>query len=455
MVSFPVVSQETLKDRVIREGDPWLGQSNSNMRWTGVTVGAGQGVGGGNTQPNIKAFWLESLTLSASEACYIQSLGPFLQYVSPNGTAPIGSTFVQSGSYTVPAGGTIVVPIQGLFDSQHQVPGFSLMQVFEQDPKMSIPSLSANVALTYNKNGGPSNQNTIVAGDKYSTLFNIINNSGSPTSGTVTVVDKVPSQCRVISSSGTGWTIGVVGDVLTATTSDVIANGATKPFTVVYENTKLVRAATSIFGYSVDVDIAADLPPIWWCGTSITAGSTPTSYIQHFTYKTRNWLRDVKGISTRVFNRGVGGASSIAQELLRATNNRYETLQKPRMAVYEEGINDSAQGVPTATTIANMQAYVAHVRRKSATCPIFIWAPLPTGNVGYEALNQALHLVYGPAVAALGDSKVYYVSTLRTAWNPVTQDATYTTDTIHPNDAGNQKIVDVFTAFMDTVNLGE
>jgi len=458
MGKLNVVTQEMLKDRILREGEPWLGQSNYNMRWTGVTVGAGQGVGGGNTQPNIKSFWVEALTLSASEACYVQSLGPFLQYVSPNGTAPIGSTFVQSGSYTIPAGGTITVPIQGLFDPQHQVPGFSLMQVFEQDPKMIIPAISGGgVAFTYNKNGGAINQNTIVAGDKYSYLVNVINNSGGPSSGTVTVVDKLPSQCRFVSASQTvgTWSISESNGVITATTSDVFTNGQTKSFTVVVENTKLVRAATSLFGYAVDVDIALDLPPIWWCGTSITAGSTPSSYIQHFTYKVRNWLRDNKGISCRTFNRGIGGSSSIAQELLRATNNRYETLQAPRMAVYEQGINDSAQAVPTATTIANMTAYVAHVRRRSKTCPILILAPFPTGNVAYEALNQALHLVYGPAVAALAaatnDSKLYYVAGTRNMWNAVSGNSANTTDDIHPNDTGNAAITTAITTFLNTI----
>ena len=455
MANFPVITQEQLEDRILREGEPWMGGANQIFRWTGVTVGAGQNFGSGNTNPTIKAFYAKTFTVSSSEDAYMSVFGPYLRNVSPNGSAAIGSTFIQSAPFTVPKGGTVVIPLNMLFDVHHGAPVANLLQVFEQDPKMSVPSITSDRVLTYNKNGGPLNQNTAVAGDKYSCLFNIINSSGVATSGNVVVTDIIPSQCRYISSSGTGWTITVTNGVLTATTPDVIANGGTKSFVVVYENTKLIRVSNGLFGYSVDMDIQSIHPPVWWNGTSITAGSTPTSYETHFTYLFKDWLGDTKNIPTRVFNRGIGGASSVAQELLRRTNNRYETLEEPKMAFWEQGINDSAQAVSNATSIANMKAYVKHVRRRSKDCPIFILAPFPTGNAPYEALNALLHTAMIPAVVEVKatDPNVHYVTNTRTLWNPVTEDTANTTDNIHPNDAGNLKIVNGIISFIIANNI--
>jgi uncharacterized repeat protein (TIGR01451 family) len=55
------------------------------------------------------------------------------------------------------------------------------------------------------------------------------NSGGAVTSGTVTVSDTLPAGLTYVSATGTGWTCGAAGQVVTCTRSDALAAGASYP----------------------------------------------------------------------------------------------------------------------------------------------------------------------------------------------------------------------------------
>jgi uncharacterized repeat protein (TIGR01451 family) len=55
------------------------------------------------------------------------------------------------------------------------------------------------------------------------------NSGGATTSGTVTVSDTLPAGLTYVSATGTGWTCGAAGQVVTCTRSDALAAGASYP----------------------------------------------------------------------------------------------------------------------------------------------------------------------------------------------------------------------------------
>ena len=66
------------------------------------------------------------------------------------------------------------------------------------------------------------------AADSYSIVVSNAANAGA-TQGTVTVTDTIPTGMTAVSVTGTGWTTNIVGSVVTATRTDVLASGSSYP----------------------------------------------------------------------------------------------------------------------------------------------------------------------------------------------------------------------------------
>jgi len=63
-------------------------------------------------------------------------------------------------------------------------------------------------------------------GDNDTYTLTVTNNGPTTTSGTTTVSDTLPAGETYVSATGTGWTCGAVGQVVTCTSTSAIANGA-------------------------------------------------------------------------------------------------------------------------------------------------------------------------------------------------------------------------------------
>lgn len=282
---------------------------------------------------------------------------------------------------------------------------------------------------------------TPVAGTttKFTYTITITNGTGS-TQTAYNLKDTIPSGLTFISGTGTGWTITANGQALSGAGTTSLTNGSTTVVTITMEANKKLNFYLSGRGYLCDHDIMADLPPIVWNGTSISSTAAFTSYQTSYVYGIRNYLRETKGVPTRVISKAEPGSTSSWHELGRMFDNRYDFSAIPFAAVFEHGINDSQANIPPATTVTNMQNYIKHWRRVSSKIWVFILAPFPNGNAPVEAKLVILRAAMAVAVQTLidaGDTKLIYFDGMGSLFNPVTECPTYAPDLTHLNDAGN------------------
>jgi lysophospholipase L1-like esterase len=363
--------------------------------------------------------------MTSNVPCLVQTLGPYLNTV--NGGV------VQSAQYFVGPSG-VSIPINSFFGGDIANINISLMSVPSQDPGVyrSLVSNSNGTALTVAKSGTTDNSNTT-----YSYNLTASNASGSTATGTTTITDTLPPEVDFVSASGTGWTVSVSGGVLTATSTTSQNTATSFPvLTVTIRAQRAVNVAWSANGWFTDFDVFADLPAIVWCGTSITSGAGATTYAKNFPYLIRNWFRDTKGINTRVTNRAIDGSTSTHHEYLRASNGRYSHNEPPFMVFWEHGINDVSQGLSTATTQANLTAWLKYWNTFYPSTWCVVLAPWPTGGSTNESSLVTLRAAIASTMSTTGGSKNIYVSGTGSMFSASTQSSTYTTDNVHLNDAG-------------------
>lgn len=371
------------------------------------------------------------MTLTANIPCVVQSIGPYLTYQST--TVALGSTAVQSAQYAVGPNG-LTIPVNSYWGADIAVMNIALISVPSQDPAIqrALVSNSGGTTLAVAKSATTDNNNST-----YSYTLTTSNSSGSTASGTTTVTDPLPPDCDVVSTAGTGWTISVSGGVLTATRSDSLSTGASfATITVTLRAKTGVQLAVASAGWQCDFDSFSDLPPVVWCGTSISNG-TGSTYAASFPYLMRNWLRDTKGINTRVNNKAISGSNSTHHEYLRAFNGRYNLNEAPFMVFWEHGINDVAQSVATATTQSNLTNWLKYWNTFYPNTWCVVLAPFPNANTTNEAGLATLRTALASTMSTVGGAKNVYVSGTGNMFNPVTQSATYLSDGTHLNDAGS------------------
>jgi lysophospholipase L1-like esterase len=453
---IPVYDSETIRARLQREANPWDIFFDVLARW------GGSGASGGNvflttfTRTCVnKGYYAESFCITTSKLCKVRTTGLSL-VDAVTGLARIGSSEDQFNDFTLAPGVPLTLVCNQLFTPDRKSPSLYLISVIDQDPRYPIPVVSGGgVTLwTINKNGGLTGNNTNIGNGFYTYTINLTNSSAGASSGMITITDQIPVDARYVLGSGTGWTISESGGVLTATTSSVIAAGAAaNVVTITLAPKTNVQLSMSLKGHQCDIDINYNAKPLVFCGTSITYGTGPTSYNSSYSYLFRNWLRDVRQKTYRVVNRAIPGSTSTHHENLRAFTNRYDLGEQPEVVVYEHGVNDAATSIPTATSVANLLAFIAHWRRISPDIWVIAVAPTPLQVVGWEAGCVAVNTAYINALTTLNDPKVTYVAATRTLWNPVTESGVNTTDGTHPNDVGNGKIYSAITNHIINNNI--
>lgn len=89
---------------------------------------------------------------------------------------------------------------------------------------MSIPNVPvADLAITKSHTGNF----TVSTSGTYT--LDVSNNGPNEATGTITVTDTLPAGLTYVSATGTGWTCGAVGQIVTCTRPGPLANGATAP----------------------------------------------------------------------------------------------------------------------------------------------------------------------------------------------------------------------------------
>ena len=112
----------------------------------------------------------------------------------------------------------------------------------------------------------------------------VVRNAGAgATAGTVTMSDTVPAGLTPTSASGTGWTCGIAGQVVTCTRSDVLAAAASYPSITLTVNVagnapSVTNTATVSGGGETNIanDSASDVTTIVGVSTPAPAAAIPT-----------------------------------------------------------------------------------------------------------------------------------------------------------------------------------
>jgi len=406
----------------------------------------GQRTSGGQTFSTTKPIWnidnawyIKSVQITSDNPCIIQMINTY----QTSSIGSMSSTYVVNGSVTIPI---------NTFQKIDQYGNFSVIDASLSNPNSISGTCNLSNLLVSKSDTTPVNSNM----KTYSVTVTVTNYSGSSTSGSIVVSDKLPVGCNFISASGTGFTLAQTGNTYTMTTTDVIANNGTKTYTLTVQNILPLRITMSINAISISNDVDFSSRPMVWAGTSITNGTGCSGYRNNYTYLLKNWLKDNLNVQTRVVNRAISSSQTNIMEDYRSYNNWYDFKQDPKFLFIEHGTNDIGQSIATATSVSNVTKMINYYRKKYPTCYIMVLGSFPNGSttneaglVTYRAAMQTLVSSYSSA------EQVYikYISATGTAWNPVTQSGTYTTDNTHVNDAGRLLIFNAITNYITTNSL--
>lgn len=440
-MSFPVINNgySSYEELLAVEGlyIPNGAQLNGFI-WTGQSVGGGQEVGEARATWGVdNGYYYKSIIVGCNKPVLMQILSSY-----PTNIGQFNSMFFVDGVATIPMDILRKIDNNGV--------RFLILDVPDANPR--------SINATANQNGVvvTKSQTTVVNSNlkTYSVVVTVSNFSGASTSGSLVISDFMPSGCKLVSASGTGWTYAASGETYTMTTSDVIPNNGTKTYTLTVQGTLVLNFGVSGHGYAISNDTDYSERPMVWAGTSITNGVGITAYRNNYTYLLKNWLRDNLNVFTRVSNKAISGSTTVTMDDYRNFNNFYDYKQTPKFLFIEHGVNDVSTSVPTATSMANMAAMIKYYRTKYPTCYIIVLSPFPcqpfeTGLATYRAALASLMAGYSPS------EQVYikYIAATGTAWNPATEGGTYTTDGIHVNAAGRLLIFNAITNYITTNSL--
>jgi lysophospholipase L1-like esterase len=443
--NFPVINNgyNDFEEYLSAEGTPYpygAGSFATSRIWNGQSSLGGDALGNTKSNWNLdNAQFVKSITFTSDYPCVMQVSATF-------GSFSLGLTFNQ---FLV--NGSVTVPINA-FKKIDQFGNISIVNVPQSNPNSISASVNQEGFIVTKSSTTPVNTNL----KTYSVVVTITNYSGASSSGPVIISDSMPVGCNFISAIGAGFTLAQTGNSYTMSTNDAIANNGTKTYVLTVQG-KLALAV----GYAVDtVSISNDTDfssrPMVWAGTSITNGTGITNFRNNYTYLLKDWLKDNLNVQTRVVNKAISSSQTNVMNDFRLFNNWYDFKQNPKFLFIEHGVNDVGQSIPTATSVSNVTNMINYYREKYPTCYIVILAPFPvgipeteSGLVTYRAAMQSLVLSYSSS------EQVYikYISGTGSAWDPVTQSLTYTTDNVHVNAAGRLLILNAITSYITTNGL--
>ena len=174
------------------------------------------------------------------------------------------------------------------------------------------------------------------------------------------------------------------------------------------------------------------------------------------TTKNACWVWDIKkyydsvGIRTRVSLKSKSGSTS-GDHAAWHNLGLYDSAPTPALFIYELMANDAAQGIPTATYLANMQQIVNWARARWPNAKILVTGTHGLENDTSEANAAAMRTAAQTWVTGLGDSRVKFLS-LAGAFDRKVASNFASTDTagqrVHPSDAGRAAIEAVIRAWL-------
>ena len=168
--------------------------------------------------------------------------------------------------------------------------------------------------------------------------------------------------------------------------------------------THYVGASASAFTLADSINFEAK-KTILMLGDSTWNGNGPSTVDTCIPYLINRHYRD-GGIDCRYILKAYSGSTSTGHEAYRR-NGKYDFPQVDAI-FYNLGVNDAAQAVPTATSMANVQALIGWKQKRYPKAKLVIFGSIPLQTAAYEAALVALRAAQQACVAAMSDPNVLF-----------------------------------------------
>ncbi len=202
---------------------------------------------------------VDTLPASPGSATYVNNSSTYNGAAIGNPTIS-GSTLTWAGTFTVPAGTTRDLTFQATFPNT--------AGTYTNRAVAHVGSIQIDTTLSTSDNS-PASVNTSVVGYPDLTIakshtgnftqgqtgatytITVTNSGGSSTVGTVTVTDTLPASLTYVPATIPGWSCSAAGQVITCTSSNVVAAGAAFPALTLTVNVSATAPASVTNNVSV------------------------------------------------------------------------------------------------------------------------------------------------------------------------------------------------------------
>lgn len=171
-------------------------------------------------------YWLRSGTTTATDPITNENLA--VEYLNSSGVWSSLATYLGSAAAGTVYAGNHVLPA----DAKHanfrlrfrELAGSGYDKSYWHIDDVCVGDLLPTADLALVKTGG-----TLVPGSNTTYTLKVTNNGPGTLSGSMQIVDTLPSGLSYLAGSGTGWVCGAVGQVVTCSWTGTLVNGAVAP----------------------------------------------------------------------------------------------------------------------------------------------------------------------------------------------------------------------------------
>jgi len=175
-------------------------------------------------------------------------------------------------------------------------------------------------------------------------------------------------------------------------------------------------------------------------GDSLWNGTGPSDVTHCIPWLINRFYRD-RGVDSRYILKAYSGSTTTGHERFRQAG-RYDFPQVDAI-FYQLGTNDAGQGYPTATSLANIAAFIGWKQKQYPEAKLVVLGPPPVENASSEAALAAIRTAAAAHISALADPHVLFCD-LGDAFNPLDAGNYVGSDTpggrVHPGDAGLDQV---------------
>jgi uncharacterized repeat protein (TIGR01451 family) len=297
---------------------------------------------------------VDTLPTSPASATYVTNSSTFNGAAIGNPTIS-GSTLTWVGTFTVPAGTTRDLTFQATFPNTAGTYtnravghiGNTQIDTTASTTDNSPASVNTNVVGYPDLTVSKSHTGNFTQGQNGATYtITVTNSGGSSTTSSVTVTDTLPASLTYVPTTISGWSCSAAGQVITCTSSNVVAAGATFP------------------ALTLTVNVSATAPASVTNNVSVSGGGeTNTGNNSASDATTINQVADMTVAKTHTGNFTRGSTGSY---LITATNNGTGAVPAGTTVTVSDTL--PAGLTPTGWTIPPGSGWSCNIASQTVTC---------------------------------------------------------------------------------------